>query len=287
MASRLLAGMLGGIAGIVPLAANAAVDYAATQGLLDATTAHWALSPVFSGPPALLLGVALGGVIAGWPAGRRGGAPAAAAAGGIAAGLYAVVVTGLVVGGARLGLVPSVAAVHPLRASAAVIFLASVLLAVAWLLGAMVGRGAETGMEASAGMARNADASAFVGGGDSRRQPGERWGTSQRGSSQRGYSGRNAYNDYDTGAHGPDDRSAYGPAYGQYDRRAARGYDMRDGHDGAGSAGARSRPVDRDDVRDGSGRGAGQRNASLDASRMPAGTRERRPGSRPHFSNRW
>jgi hypothetical protein len=270
MASRFVAGVLGGIAGIIPLAANAAVDYAATQGLLDATTAHWAQSPLLAGPPALLSGVALGGIVAGWPAGRRGGAAAAAAAGGIAAGLYAVVVTGLVVGGARLGLVPSVAAVHPLRASAAVIFLASVLLAVAWLLGAVVGSGATTGAAARMGDGGRASTGPRTEGGrgqDLRMDAG--W---QRGRS--GYADRNGYND-DDGVNERLERGAYDP----YARRAPGGASgLGGGDDRAGRERGRSGPPDRGAMRDG---------ALRDAPRTPAGTRERRPGSRPMPPNRW
>jgi hypothetical protein len=266
MASRLLAGVLGGIAGIFPLAANAAVDYAATQGLLDERTAHLAVSPVFSGPPALLTGVALGAVVAGWPAGRRGGAPAAGVAGGIAAGLYAVVVIGLVVGGARLELVPSVAGVHPLRTSAAVIFLASVLLGVAWLLGALVGRSAE----ADATPTRGASVSGSPGARERGPRKDDRWRTSRS-----GFADRNGYN-ADDGATEREGRAAYDP----YGRQAHGGYGPGGGYDRDGGARGRGRsgPPDRGGPRDATG---------YDAPRAPAGTREGRPGGQPSRPNRW
>jgi hypothetical protein len=83
----------------------------------------------------------LGGAVAGWMAGRRG-LGAAALAGGIAALWYAVCIILLVVGGAKAGWGPPIAALHPLRFSAAILLVASLLLLVALLVGWLTARGA-------------------------------------------------------------------------------------------------------------------------------------------------
>jgi hypothetical protein len=134
MTARVVAGIMGGIAGVLPLAA---MNLAGLYGVLDATDVQVA---ALSGAGALLGGVLLGGVVAGWIAGRQGGAAAGVVAGVIAAALYAVAVIGLVVGGARQGYGPPIIALHPIRTSVALLFVAALLLGVTLVVSWLVGR---------------------------------------------------------------------------------------------------------------------------------------------------
>lgn len=134
MTARVVAGIVGGIAGVLPLAA---MNLAGLFGWLDATDAQVA---ALSGAGALLGGVLLGGVVAGWMAGRRGGGTAGVVAGVIASALYAVAVIGLVVGGARQGYGPPIIALHPIRTSGALLFVAVLLLGVTLIVSWSVGR---------------------------------------------------------------------------------------------------------------------------------------------------
>jgi hypothetical protein len=134
MSRTVLAGIVGGVLGVLPLALlNLIVN---ASGALGAFETQAASNAAQLGALALLGGLALGGSVAGWMAGRRGLVPAAVA-GGIAALLYAVCVILLVVGGAKAGWGPPIAALHPLRASAAILLVASLLalvaLGVGWL----------------------------------------------------------------------------------------------------------------------------------------------------------
>lgn len=150
MAARIVAGILGGIAGVIPLLA---VNLAASNGLLDTGDVQAA---ALSGAGALLGGVLLGGIVAGAIAGRRGGGIAGAVAGSIAAALYAVVVIGLVVGGARQGHGPPIIAAHPIRTSGALLFVAALVMGVSVVVGWIAGRG--HGGRSRDGMAGHYDA---------------------------------------------------------------------------------------------------------------------------------
>lgn len=133
MARRMIAGILGAVVGVLPLAlVNLLVNGAGTFGEIEAQAAA---NAVVLGAVALVGGVVLGAVTTGWMAGRSGGVAGATVAGVIAAVLYAVVVIFLVVGGARQGWGPPVAAIHPLRASAAILLVASLLLGITLIVG--------------------------------------------------------------------------------------------------------------------------------------------------------
>jgi hypothetical protein len=139
MVKRVWAGVLGGVAGILPLLlVNLAVNAGGALGGVEAFAAQDALA---LGILALLGGVALGGGLAGWLAGRAGGTAAAGLSGALAAALYAVTVILLLVGGAKQGWGPPVAAIHPIRVSAAIILVACLLLGVALIAGALASRG--------------------------------------------------------------------------------------------------------------------------------------------------
>src|SRR5579863_5725687 len=135
MLRRILAGILGSLAGALPLLmVNVLVNGGGSFGAIESTIEE---NVVVFGAGALLGGVVLGGVVAGWIAGRRGGTAESGVAGGIAAVLYAVMVILFVVGGAKQGWGPPIAALHPLRASAAICLVATLLLGVALLTGAL------------------------------------------------------------------------------------------------------------------------------------------------------
>jgi hypothetical protein len=139
MARRVIAGILGCAAGVLPLVlVNVLVNGAGIFGDLETMAAQ---NAVLLGAAALLGGILLGGTLAGWIAGRRGGAVAGGVAGIIAGVLYAITVILLVVGGARQGWGPPIAALHPIRTSAAIILVAGLLTAVALGVGALAGRG--------------------------------------------------------------------------------------------------------------------------------------------------
>lgn len=138
MARRIVAGILGGVVGVLPLVlVNLLVNAGGALGGLETVAAENAAA---LGIMALLGGVLVGGMLAGWLAGREGGAPAAGLSGAVAALLYAVTVILVVVGGARQGWGPSVAAIHPIRVSAAILLVACLLLGVALTTGALTGR---------------------------------------------------------------------------------------------------------------------------------------------------
>ncbi len=167
MAKLILAGVVGSLLGMLPLAlVNLLVNGSGSFGDIEAAAVQ---NATLLGAAALLGGPALGGSVAGWMAGRRGGLRAAAVAGTIAAALYAVSVILLVVGGAKAGWGPPIAALHPIRASAAIVLVAGLLLGVALLVGWLVGRSAAP----AARLAPGAQGGAFAppAGGPPQRQP--------------------------------------------------------------------------------------------------------------------
>jgi hypothetical protein len=118
--ARVLGGLLGWIASVTPLIA---VNICGALGLLSWDDAFIASAVV------LLVGPAVGGLVAGYVAGRPirssvTGARSASHAGGLVALLYFVSVLGLVVFALRPETIPTTVAEHPLRATLAVLCLA-------------------------------------------------------------------------------------------------------------------------------------------------------------------
>jgi hypothetical protein len=156
MAKRVIAGILGAIVGVLPLAlVNVVVNGGGTFGDVETQAVDHAVAV---GAVALLGGVALGGTVAGWIGGRRGGAAGGGISGAVAAILYAIVVILAAVGGARQGWAPPIFALHPIRTSAAVVLVATLLLAVALVVGRLAGArpapGARAPVSGAAGAGR-------------------------------------------------------------------------------------------------------------------------------------
>lgn len=131
MRARISGGIAGWLIGVVPLIVVNILDY---QGLFAFQDA------VVAGLVALIGGILLGGIVAGLLGGRAGGVLAATTSGAIAAMLYAVTLIGLVIGTGVLDTASPLIALHPLRISMALLFLATILLAIAIATGAIVGR---------------------------------------------------------------------------------------------------------------------------------------------------
>lgn len=134
--ARVAGGIAGWLIGLLPLLA---VNLAAYLGTFSADDA------VFAGELTLVGGLLLGGIIAGAIGARPtraqpGGVTGAFISGGIAGLLYAVTLVGLVIGASLLGVAPGVVGEHPIRISAAVIFLAALLAAIAVGAGAIASR---------------------------------------------------------------------------------------------------------------------------------------------------
>ena len=131
MRARISGGIAGWLIGVVPLIVVNILDY---QGLFAFQDA------VVAGLVALVGGVVLGGVAAGLLGERGGGILSATTSGAIAAVLYAVTLIGLVIGTGILDTASPLIALHPLRISMALLFLAAILLAIAIGVGALSDR---------------------------------------------------------------------------------------------------------------------------------------------------
>ncbi|MGZ3601182.1 MAG: hypothetical protein ACXWQ5_16060, partial [Ktedonobacterales bacterium] len=140
MRARIGGGIAGWLIGVVPLIVVNALDY---QGLFAFQDA------VVAGLVALIGGIVLGGIAAGLLSGRAGGTIAATTAGAVAAVLYAATLISLVIGTGILDSASPLIALHPLRISMALLFLATILLAIAIATGAIVGRRADAAPAAS------------------------------------------------------------------------------------------------------------------------------------------
>ncbi|HEX8033558.1 MAG TPA: hypothetical protein VF510_06910 [Ktedonobacterales bacterium] len=140
MRARIGGGIAGWLIGVVPLIVVNALDY---QGLFAFQDA------VVAGLVALIGGIVLGGIVAGLLGGRAGGTTSATAAGAVAAVLYAATLISLVIGTGILDSASPLIALHPLRISMALVFLATILLAIAIATGAIVGRHANAAPTAS------------------------------------------------------------------------------------------------------------------------------------------
>jgi hypothetical protein len=129
MLRRVIAGVVGGVAAALPVAA---VNTASASGLLDARDTQTAM---LIGTVALLSGAVLGGLVAGTWAGRRGGTGAAGVAGVLAACVYAASVVARLVGwfGPR-------ETADPVATAASLVFVAALLIGIAMLIGRLVYR---------------------------------------------------------------------------------------------------------------------------------------------------
>jgi hypothetical protein len=136
MARRALAGLLGALLGLLPLVVvDAVVNSPTLMGSLTPTTDQAALMSL----TAVVGGLLLGGGAAGWIAGRKAGISAAAAAGVVTALLYASALIGaILLGGARGQQGLPYVQLHPVRSSAVVLLVASVMIVVALLAGWIV-----------------------------------------------------------------------------------------------------------------------------------------------------
>lgn len=151
MVRRAFAGVVGAVFALLPLVlVNAIVT---TTGALNSLTPNADQQSLVVGATALVGGVLLGGGLAGWIAGRASGTAAGGVAGVIAALLYAGSLIGVIMlgGSGREGL-PYVQ-VHPIRASAAILLVAAVLVAVALIAGRIVSPPAQPALAPSAGNA--------------------------------------------------------------------------------------------------------------------------------------
>jgi hypothetical protein len=132
----------GWLAGTVPLLV---VNIASYENLLDQQES------ALAGAVALLAGIALGGIAAGYFGARArrgdGGTTGAGMAGGLAAVLYVATLLGLMIGSSRLEIAPALITVHPIRVSLAIVCLAAVLLLIALGVGALVGKNASSASE--------------------------------------------------------------------------------------------------------------------------------------------
>lgn len=130
----LLGGVAGWLVGVAPLLAVNLVDYFGV---------YYFPNPFLAGAAGLTLGLLLGGVVAGLVGARARGAGrgvrGAGTTGLVAATLYAVSVIGLMEAARSFDALPPAVTKHPLRVSAGILFLASLLLLVALLTGALAG----------------------------------------------------------------------------------------------------------------------------------------------------
>jgi hypothetical protein len=100
---------------------------------------------VVAGAVALFGGILLGGVVAGWMAGRptserAGGAAAALPAGLVAGILFIISLIAVIIIAIRLDAAPALVADHYLRITVAIICLGAILMGIALLVGMLVGR---------------------------------------------------------------------------------------------------------------------------------------------------
>jgi hypothetical protein len=131
---RIGGGIAGWLIGALPLVA---VNLASVENVLDQR------SVTTVGVVALVGGLLLGGVCAGALGARArdgGGLVGAGAAGASAALFYTCTLMGVMISSAQLGVAPPVIAIHPIRVTVAIVFLASLLVLVALASGAVVAR---------------------------------------------------------------------------------------------------------------------------------------------------
>ncbi len=138
MVRRVIAGIVGYVAGALPLVL---VNVLLNDSAFGANGTAAAQNTVLFGAVGLLGGILLGGAIAGWIAGRRSGAAGGGSAGAIAGVLYAITMIAVIRVGAQQHWNPALAALDPIRTSAALILVATLLTMVALAVGALAGPG--------------------------------------------------------------------------------------------------------------------------------------------------
>lgn len=128
MAARIWGGIAGWLVAILPLLAVNALEYFGIYYFPD---------PVLAGLAALVIGLALGGIVAALVGKRRGGMSGAAISGVLAAVLYSVSLIGLLFAARSLDALPSLITEHPLRVSAGILFFAALMLLASLVTGAL------------------------------------------------------------------------------------------------------------------------------------------------------
>jgi hypothetical protein len=136
MVRRALAGVVGAVLGLLPLVlVDVMVNNPGAMGELAPTSDQ---SLLLSGT-ALVGGLLLGGGVAGWIAGRTGGVRAGGVGGTVAAVLYAgSLISVILLGGSRGQQGLPYVQVHPIRSSAAILLVASVIIVISLIAGRVV-----------------------------------------------------------------------------------------------------------------------------------------------------
>jgi hypothetical protein len=136
MVRRALAGLVGAALGLLPLLL---LSVLMSDPARSGTAAPSNSQVVQAGATALIGGLLLGGGVAGWIAGRKAGVAGGTAAGIVAAVFYAAtLIGGIFFGGVRGKDGLYYVGLHPLRSSAAILMVASVIIVVSVLASLVV-----------------------------------------------------------------------------------------------------------------------------------------------------
>jgi|GEM_PF-2158428 hypothetical protein len=135
MGRRVIGGLVGWLIGVLPLVGVNLANY----------FGFYPGDPVVVGMLALFGGLIVGAVISGLIGGRArdngmSGAAGASVSGGIAALFYAVSIIAFIFLARSSDALPAIAAAHPIRISAVILFFAAVFLGIAMLTGQLLGR---------------------------------------------------------------------------------------------------------------------------------------------------
>jgi hypothetical protein len=136
MVRRALAGVVGAVLGLLPLVlVDVVVNNPGAMGELAPTSDQ----SLLLGGTALVGGLLLGGGVAGWIAGRTDGVRAGGVGGTVAAILYAgSLISVILLGGSHGQQGLSYVQIHPIRSSAAILLVASMIIVIALIAGRVV-----------------------------------------------------------------------------------------------------------------------------------------------------